>query len=188
MQKKQKNYTNSENVWKASPKIQVDIDNLLPRARAISSQVQECGLMFNLEEVRQDQKNRMVSVFVVDKGSCKIVKPNKDMVMRQLTSLGVKVQAVIAGTYAFRDVLVPTTGETVTLTRKTQENKDYFFRTEYIEWRWIMVSIYKVPSFLRDANLVTFMLNFGDIVSASHKAICDTIEAGNLSGRLECHP
>ena len=30
------------------------------------------------------------------------------------------------------------------------------------------VSVYEVPSFLRDANLATFILNFGDIVSATH--------------------
>ena len=30
------------------------------------------------------------------------------------------------------------------------------------------VSVYEVPSFLRDANLAAFMLNFGDIVSATH--------------------
>ena len=30
------------------------------------------------------------------------------------------------------------------------------------------VSVYEVPRFLRDANLAAFMLNFGDIVSATH--------------------
>ena len=54
--------------------------------------------MFNLEEVRQDQKKRTVSVFVVDKRSRNIMKPAKDMVLRQLSSLGVKAQAIIAGT------------------------------------------------------------------------------------------
>ena len=80
--------------------------------------------MFNLEEVRQDQKKRTVSVFVGDKRSRKIVKPAKDMVLCQLSSLGVKVQAIIAGTsYAFWDILVPIEDEAVALTRKTLENK-----------------------------------------------------------------
>ena len=52
--------------------------------------------MFNLEEVRQDQKKRTVSV--VEKQSRKIVKHAKYMVLRQLSSLGVKVQVIIAGT------------------------------------------------------------------------------------------
>ena len=83
--------------------------------------------MFNLEEVRLDQKKRTVSVFVVDKRSRKIVKPVKDMVLCQLSSLGVKVQAIIAGTsYTFWDILLPSE-EAVTLTRKTLENKEYFF-------------------------------------------------------------
>ena len=158
-----------ENIWKAPPKIQVDVTDLLQRAKAISSQVQEHGLMFNLEEVRLDQKKRTVSVFVVDKRSRKIVKPVKDMVLRQLSSLGVKVQAIIAGSsYAFWDILLPTEEEAVALTRKTLENKEYFFRTEYMGRRRTTVSVYEVPSFLRDANLAAFMLNFGDIVLATH--------------------
>ena len=121
--------------------------------------------MFNLEEVRHDQKKRTLSVFVVDKRSRKIVKPTKDKVLRQLSSLGVKVQAIIASTsYAFWDILIPA----VTLIRKTLENKEYFFRTKYMGRRWTTVSVYEVPSFLRDANLAAFMLNFGDIVTATH--------------------
>ena len=125
--------------------------------------------MFNLEEVRQDQKKRTVSVFLVDKRSRKIVKPAKDMVLRQISSLGVKAQAIIAGaSYAFWDILLPTTEEAVALTKKSLENKDYFFRTEYMGRRRTTVSIYEVPSFLRDANLAAYMLQFGDIVSATH--------------------
>ena len=48
----------NENSWTAPPKIQVDVDDLLQRAKAISIEVQEHGLMFNLEEVRQDQKKK----------------------------------------------------------------------------------------------------------------------------------
>ena len=73
--------------------------------------------MFNLEEVRQDQKKRTVSVFVVDKRSRKIVKPAKDMVLSQISSLGVKAQA--GASYAFWDILLPTTEEAVALTKKT---------------------------------------------------------------------
>ena len=47
-----------ENSWTVPPKIQVDVDDLLHRAKAISSEVQEHGLMFNLEEVKQDQKKK----------------------------------------------------------------------------------------------------------------------------------
>ena len=125
--------------------------------------------MFNLEEVRQDQKKRAVSVFVVDKRSRKIVKPAKDMVLQQLSSLGVKAQAIIAGTsYTVWDILVPTVEEAVALTKKSLENKEYFFRTEYMGRQRTTVSIYEVPSFLRDANLAAKMLQFGDIVSATH--------------------
>ena len=55
---KEKEKEKNENSWTAPPKIQVDVDDLLQRAKAISSEVQEHGLMFNLEEVRQDQKKK----------------------------------------------------------------------------------------------------------------------------------
>ena len=117
---KEKEKEKNENCWTAPPKIQIDVDDLLQRAKAIFSEVQEHGFMFNLEEVRQDQKKkRTVSVFLVDKRSRKIVKPAKDMVLRQISSLGVKAQAIIAGTsYAFWDILLSTIDEAVALTKK----------------------------------------------------------------------
>ena len=83
-----------ENIWKAPPKMQVDVDDFLQWAKAISSKVQEHVLLFDLEEVRQDQKKRTVSVFVVNKQSPKIVKPAKDTVLHHLSSLSIKVQAI----------------------------------------------------------------------------------------------
>ena len=81
--------------------------------------MQEHGLLFNLQEVRQDQKKRTVSVFVMDKWSHKIVMPAKDMVLHQLSSLGIKVQALIAGTsYTFWDILLLTVEEAVAVRQK----------------------------------------------------------------------
>ena len=79
---------------------------------------------------------------MVDKQSHKIVKLHKDMVVCQLTSLGVKVLAVIASiSDTFWDVLVPTTEDGITLTKKSLENKEYTFRTKYIGPWQTMVSI-----------------------------------------------
>ena len=50
----------------------------------------------------------------------------------------------------------------VALTHKIIENKEYIFRNEYMGQQ-----IYKVPSF-GGANLAAYMLQFGDIVSATH--------------------
>ena len=153
----------AKNIWLAPPNIQVDVDDLLQRARAISSQVQERGLGFNLEEVRHDQK-RTVSVFVEDKRSCKIVKPTEYMVIRQLSCLGVKIDgtSMAFGVCWCRLLKIPSP-----LFYPPPENKDYIFRTEYIERRLTTVSIYEVPSFLR-RKFSRFMLKFCDIVSASH--------------------
>ena len=84
--KKKKKKKITENSWTVPPKIQVAVEDLLQWAKAIFSKVQEHGLMFNLEEVRQDQEKRTVSV--ADKRPRKTVKPAKDMVLHQLSSLG----------------------------------------------------------------------------------------------------
>ena len=119
--------------------------------------------------VRQEQRKRTVSVFVVDKRSRENVKPGKDMVLRQLSSLGVKVKTIIVGnSYAFWDILLLTIKKAFALTRKSLENKGYFSRTEYLGRRQTTVSVNVVPCFLRDANLAAYMLNYGNIVSASH--------------------
>ena len=105
-----------------------------------------------------------MSIFVVDKRSSKIVKPTKDMVMRQLSSLGVKVQAIIAGTsYAFGDELIPTAEEAVAQTRSSSKIKSTF--SEANTWGGSEPQYqYTVSSFLRNANLADFMPNFGGIV------------------------
>ena len=49
------------------------------------------------------------------------------MVLRQISSLGVKAQAIIAGaSYAFWDILLPTIEDAVALTKKPLENKEFF--------------------------------------------------------------
>ena len=46
------------------------------------------------------------------------------MVLRQISSLGVKAQAIIAGTsYAFWDILLPTIDEAVALTKKKKNTR-----------------------------------------------------------------
>ena len=63
----------------------------------------------------------------MDKWSRNIVKLAKDMVLHELSSLGVKSQAIIADTsYTFWDILIPTVEEAIALTQKTLENKEYW--------------------------------------------------------------
>ena len=161
-----------ESMWRAPPGVRVGVADLLRRAGAVSGRVRERGLMFSLEEVRLDRGRGAVSVFVVDGRSGKIVGPVGDVVLRRLSGLGVRVRAIIAGSScAFWDVLLPTEEEAVALTRKTLENREYFFRTEYMGRRRTAVSVCEVPSFLRDASLAAFVLGFGDIVSAAHDGV-----------------
>ena len=54
-----------------------------------------------------------MSVFVVDKSTMKIVKTSKDLVSKSLTSLGIKILAVIACvSYAFGVVLASVMSKT----------------------------------------------------------------------------
>ena len=52
-----------------------------PAARATSSDIQEHGFMLNFEEIKQDEKKRMVFFFVMNKKFRKIVIHRKDMVI-----------------------------------------------------------------------------------------------------------
>ena len=159
----------SPNVWIAPPKVAVDVEDLVQRATLIFDLVKEKGVLFNLSEVRQDQQKRTVSIFVVDKRTRRIVKSTKDMVLKSLASLGVKVSAIIAGTsYAMWDVLLPTNEDAVALTRTTLETKEHFLRVEYLGRRRTTVTLYDVPWFLRDENMAAYMLQYGSIVGASH--------------------
>ena len=66
---------------------------------------------------------------------------------------------------AFWDVLIPTVEEAVTLTQKNSKIKNI----SSIQNIWGSGEPwYQYSSFPRDANLATYMLNFGDIVSATH--------------------
>ena len=106
--------------------ITIDVDYFLQWARAISQQVREKGILFNLKELQSDQQKRTVSVLVVNKKTKKISKTIKDLISKYFTSLDVKVLAVIAGTsYAFWDVLVPTIDDAVARTQKVLESKEY---------------------------------------------------------------
>ena len=140
----------------------VDVDELFQWAKAISSQVQEKGLSFNLKELKQDQQKRFFN-------GQKIVKITIDLITKTLFSLGVKVLAVIADNFnAFWEVLVLTTDDAVALTKKILKSKVYIFRTEIMRRGRTTVSIYKVSSCFIDVNLATQMLQFGDIISGSH--------------------
>ena len=154
----------SPNVWKAPPKVAINVDKLLQQAMVISHHKRKKSLLFNLEHLRQDQQKKTMLVFVVDKRTNRIVKTTKDLVTRLLASLGVNVQAIIAGTsYTFWDVLLLTIEDAIALMRKTLETKEYIFKTEYLDqWR-IMVAVDKVPSNLIDKNLAAYRLQFGDV-------------------------
>ena len=55
------------------------------------------------------------------------------MVLRQISSLGVKAQAIKAGTsYAFWDILLPTIDEAVALTKKKNTRKQRVLLQDWI--------------------------------------------------------
>jgi len=158
-----------KNVWASKPKLEIDIDELAQRASLVSDHVHEHGLLFNLGELRVEQASRTVSVFAVDSITRKMLKTKKDLMTKTLSSLGVKVQAIIAGTsYAMWDVLLPTPEDAVALTKKHLEVKDMILRVEYLGRRKTTVTIYEVPSYLIDENLAGYFMKYGDLVAARH--------------------
>ena len=98
----------SPNVWKAPPKIVINIDDLVQEAKSIRDLVREHGILYNLDQARADYLKRVVSIFVVDKRTRRVIRPTKIVVLKELTSLGIRVQQIIAGnSYAMWRVLLP---------------------------------------------------------------------------------
>ena len=156
-----------KNMWSAPPKVGVDVEGLIQRAKAIFSDVKEKGLMFNLEQLKQDTQKRTVSVFLTDKKTKRSVRSGKDLVKKALTSLGVKFQRIVAGDYfPLWDVLLPTEEDAVALTKKNHETKDYFVRVEYLGRRRTTVAVQEVPYYLLEDNIAAFLMEFGEIVNA----------------------
>ena len=160
------------NVWSAPPKVAVDVNDLIQRARAIADLVKAKGPSFNLEQVRLDQQKRTVSVFAFDKKTKRTVRATKDLVIKSLTGLGVKVLAVIAGiSYPFWDVLLPTSEDAVALTRKPLDTKDHVFRVEYLGRRRTTVTVFDVPGYFFDENIAAYMMQYGEIIDVSHDSM-----------------
>ena len=89
-------------------------------------------VQFGSAQTRPTEKTMLV--FVVDKQTKRIIELTKDSVTKYLANLGVKLSAVIVYTsYAFWNEQLPTTEDTIAITRKTLASKDYIFRTEYLQ-------------------------------------------------------
>ena len=135
---------------------------------AISQQVRDYGLLYTLEVSVVTNKEEQFQSLLLTKKNVK----TEDSVSRSLTSLGVKVLAIMVGTFdAFWDVLLPSVEDAVTLTLRTLETKQHLMHTEILGRRRITVAIFEVPSYLLDENLAAYLLQFGEIVSGTHDNI-----------------
>ena len=87
-------------VWNAPLESRGQYRRVRPTVLAISYHVRERGLLSNLEQLRQDPtKKKTMTIFEADKRTKNIVKPTKDLIIKSLASLGVKLLAVIAGSF-----------------------------------------------------------------------------------------
>ena len=99
----------------------------------IEEQVQlakEKRLLFYSDQLRQDQKKRTVSAYLVYKRIKRIVKSSKDWATISLASLGIKLLAIIDVTsYTFWEELLLRKKYAIDLT--TLESKEQTFRVNY---------------------------------------------------------
>lgn len=99
-------------------------------------EIQDDGLLVYPEMLLKLDKNRFVSVFVVDTLTRKMCCSSKDTVVKSLTSLGVKSQRSIKGKgYFMWDVLLPTSSNCEDASSRDLITKDNIIRTEYEDRR-----------------------------------------------------
>ena len=103
---------------------------------------------------------------MVDKRTRRVIRPTKIVVLKELTSLGIRVQQIIAGnSYAMWRVLLPSPEDAVALTKTPLENKDHIFKVEYMGRRRTMVTLHEVPEYYGVKNLTAHMMDYGDVVA-----------------------
>ena len=139
--------------------------------------MREHGILYNLDQARADYMKRVVSICVVDKRTRRVIRPTKIVVLKELTSLGIRVQQIIAGnTYAIWRVLLPSQEDAVALTKTPLENKDHIFKVEYMGRRRTMVTLHEVPEYYGVKNLTAHMLDYGDVVAVHPDVISGGME------------
>lgn len=102
-----------------------------------------------------------MSVFVVDKHTCKICQSTKD-VFKALTSLGVLPLQIVQGVRVFMwDVLLLMLYDCMLMINRELITKDLILCTEYRGMRKTRVAVYKVPARVKGEALAVYFKKFG---------------------------
>ena len=154
------------------PEINNDIVDFVKRCHSYDLLVKDNGLLITGLPKLQNIEKKMVSLFAIDKKAKRIVRASKDIVIKSLAGLGIKVECIVKGNgYFMWDILLSSEAECVNLTKRDLATKDYNFRVEYLGRRKTKVVIHEVPPYIDGEHVGAFILRFGDLVGYS----CDFI-------------
>ena len=156
----------SGNKWKSPPTINSDVEDFVKRCREYAHLVTDNGLLLDLPKLRSIEQ-RMVSVFATDIKLKRIVRANKDIVLKSMTGLGVRVESITKGSGYLWDLLLPSPEDCVALLRRDLITKDLSFKVEYMGKRKTRVVVFEVPPFVSGENVGAFFLKYGDLVGFS---------------------
>ena len=167
--KKDKMTTSGEslNKWSSPLDMENDVAEFVKRCQNSSHLVTDVGVLVDLPELR-DIEQKMVSVFVVDKKSKRVVRSTKDVVLKLLTGFGAKIINIVKGSgFVAWDVLLPSKEECVKLMRRDLHTRDYFLRVEYLGTRKTKVAVFEVPWGVSGESIGKFLMKYGEIVGYS---------------------
>ena len=141
-----------KNIWKAPPKNPGRLRGLTPEGKGHIQPSARAWpyVQFGGSKTWPKEKNGGLSLSWTN-GQERSLSPPKTLVLRLLSRLGVKVQAIIAGTsYAFWDILF-TNWRRSRHPNPQNFGKQRVFSSEQNTWGdgGTTVSVYEVPSFLR---------------------------------------
>ena len=152
------------------PTLNTDVEDFVKRCRKYAHLVTDNGLLLDLPKL-QSIEQRMVSVFATDIKLKRIVRANKDLVLKSMTSLGVRVESITKGSGYLWDLLLPTPDDCLSLLRRDLVTKDHSFRVEYMGKRKTKVVVFEVPPFASGEQVGAFILRYGDLVGFSSDKI-----------------
>ena len=155
------------NQWKSPPSIVNDVAEFVRNCHNYAHLVKKGGIMVDEVELKSIEK-KMVSIFVIDRKINKIVRSTKDIVMKSLAGMGIKIEQIIKGNgFAMWDILLASEEECLALTKRDLHTKDHILRVVYLGRRRTRVTVFEVPRYVNGETVGAFLLTYGDIVGVS---------------------
>ena len=157
-----------QNKWSTPPSVNIDVSGFVSRCLENRHLITETGIKIDLPKLKEIE-TKMMSILLVDRKQKRVVRSNKDVVIKSLASLGVNVEQIVKGDgFALWDILLPSAEDCLNLLKRDLHTRDYTLRVEYLGRRRTRVAVYEVPSYVSGEVVGAFLMKYGDIVAFSN--------------------